>query len=96
MPKKRLAGWGGRIIEARAAMQRKAGRKWTQKDLGDAVNLSAQQISRYESETDEPKWDMWRKMAKALLIPDPGELAFGSTERERDRGGFGEAGEKGA
>lgn len=58
-------------------MQRKVGRKWKQSDLAAAVDLSPQQISRYEKETDEPKWGMWKKMAKALLIADPGELAFG-------------------
>lgn len=84
--KRKLAGWGSRIGEARAAMKRKVGRKWTQTDLGAAVGVSYQQISRYESEDDEPKWDMWRKMAKALLIDDPGDLAFGSLEDRRRRG----------
>lgn len=97
MPKKKQ-GWGARILEARTAMLRKRGRKMTQGELGDAVGVSATQIGFYESETNEPSWDMWRKMAKALLIADPGELAFGSTERNRGRGGFGdgEAGERGA
>jgi DNA-binding XRE family transcriptional regulator len=72
-------------------MQRKKGRKWTQADLADAVDLSPQQISRYESETDEPKWDMWRKMARALLIEDPGDLAFGAKIRRRRPGGPGGA-----
>lgn len=89
LAKKKLAGWGFRILEGRTAMKRKAGVKWTQADLGKAVGVSAQQISRYEAETDEPGWDMWRKMARALLIEDPGELAFGTEERKGRRGGLG-------
>lgn len=63
-------------------MRRKVGRKWTQSDLGIAVGVSPQQISRYESEEDEPKWEMWKKMAKALRYANPGELAFGEARVE--------------
>lgn len=74
--KKRKAGWGARILEGRTAMLRKAGAKMTQKELGKLVELSHQQIGRYESETDEPGYDTWLKLAGALLIA-PGELVFG-------------------
>lgn len=63
-------------------MRRKVGRKWTQSDLGSAVGVSPQQISRYESEEDEPKWEMWKKMAKALRFTNPGELVFGESRVE--------------
>lgn len=83
--KKKLVGWGARIYEARAAMRGKRGRKMTQEELGDAADVSPQMIGFYESETNEPSWNTWVKMAKALLI-DPGELAFGSRERKGERG----------
>lgn len=95
LAKKKLAGWGVRILEGRTAMKGKVGVKWTQADLGKAVGVSAQQISRYEAETDEPGWDMWRKLAKALLIDDPGELAFGTRPTTRTPGRPGGAGEEG-
>lgn len=95
LAKKKQAGWGVRILEGRTAMKGKVGVKWTQGDLGRAVDVSAQQISRYENEVDEPSWDMWRKMAKALLISDPGELAFGTRAGARTRGGPGGEGEAG-
>lgn len=86
---KKKAGWGVRIFEARAAMRGKRGRKMTQQELGDAVGVSATQIGFYESETNEPNWATWRKLAKALLIDDPGELAFGTERGRRGRGGLG-------
>lgn len=95
LAKKKMAGWGVRILEGRTAMKGRVGAKWTQADLGKAVGVSAQQISRYEAEIDEPSWDMWRKMAKALLIPDPGELAFGTREVARTRAGSDGEGEEG-
>ena len=95
LAKKKKAGWGVRILEARTAMKGKAGVKRTQADLGKAVHVSPQQISRYEDEIDEPSWDMWRKMAKALLIADPGELAFGTRKGARTWGGPGGEGEAG-
>lgn len=67
-------------------MRAKRGQKMTQQQLGDAVGVSAQQIGFYESETNEPNWEMWRKLAKALQIDDPGELAFGSPARRKGRG----------
>lgn len=73
-------------------MLRKRGRKMTQQELGAAVDVSAAQIGFYESETNEPSWDMWRKLAKALLITDPGDLAFGSLEDRRRRGSGGDHG----
>lgn len=82
---KKKAGWGVRIFEGRAAMRGKRGRKMTQAELGDAVGVSATQIGFYESETNEPNWAMWTKLAKALLIDDPGELAFGTREKARRR-----------
>ena len=69
-------GWGSRIGEGRAAMQRKAGHKWTQLELAGAVGVSHQQISRYEAEADEPSYETWVKLAEALLVT-PGELMFG-------------------
>lgn len=57
-------------------MLRKAGAKMTQAELGETVGVSAQQISRYEAETDEPNYATWRKLARALRM-DPGELMFG-------------------
>ena len=57
-------------------MRRKVGVKWTQGDLGKAVGVSAQQISRYEAETDEPSYETWVRLAGALLTT-PGELMFG-------------------
>lgn len=59
-------------------MLRKAGQKMTQADLGEAVGVSAQQISRYEAEVDEPSYSTWVGLAKALLMT-PGELMFGHT-----------------
>jgi DNA-binding XRE family transcriptional regulator len=46
--------------------------------------VSAQMIGFYESETHEPSWTTWVKMAKALMM-EPGALAFGSRERESER-----------
>lgn len=83
--KKKLAGWGARIYAARAAMREKTGAKMTQKDLGDLVGVSDAQIGYYESETNEPKWEMWVKLGKALR-EDPGLLAFGSSSRRGGRG----------
>jgi transcriptional regulator with XRE-family HTH domain len=57
-------------------MQRKAGRKLTQAELADAAGVSHQQISRYEAEADEPSYDTWVKLARALMTT-PGELMFG-------------------
>lgn len=76
--KKKLIGWGARILEGRTAMLRKAGRKMTQGDLGKAAGVSAQQISRYEAEVDEPSYDTWVRLGKALLMT-PGDLVFGNT-----------------
>lgn len=76
--RKKLIGWGARILEARTAMLRKRGRKMTQAELGKAVGLSPQQIGFYESETNEPGYDTWVGLAKALLMT-PGELMFGHT-----------------
>lgn len=76
-------------------MRGKRGRKMSQAELGEAVGVSPQQIGFYESETNEPSWDMWRKLAKALLIPDPGELAFGTRPTTRTHGRPGGAGEEG-
>lgn len=64
-------------------MLRKAGAKMTQAALGELVDVSAQQISRYETETDEPSYDTWRKLGKALRM-DPGELMFGVRETPVD------------
>lgn len=82
---KKKAGWGARIFEARAAMRAKRGRKMSQEDLGKIVGVSGSQIGFYESETNEPDWAMWRKLA-AALNEDPGKLAFGSEAGRRGRG----------
>jgi hypothetical protein len=58
----------------------------TQDRLGAMVGVSGSQIGFYESETNEPEWEMWRKLAKALLIPNPGDLAFGPRDDRRRRG----------
>lgn len=85
MAKKKLVGWGARIYEGRAAMRSKRGRKMSQEELGAAAGVSYQMIGFYESETYEPSWETWTKMAKALQM-EPGELAFGSRKRESGRG----------
>lgn len=74
--KKRLVGWGPRILLGRTAMRGKDGSKVTQKGLAKLVGLSHQQIGRYESETDEPGYDTWLKLSMALQIA-PGPLVFG-------------------
>ena len=83
--KKRLVGWGGRILEGRTAMLRKKGQKMTQGDLAALVGVSAQQISRYEAETDEPSYDTWVRLGQALLMT-PGELMFGNTHLPPEEG----------
>lgn len=59
-------------------MLRKRGRKMTQAELGKAVGFTPAVIGFYESETNEPNYDTWRKLAKALLTT-PGELMFGNS-----------------
>lgn len=57
-------------------MLRKRGRKMTQADLAELVELSDAQIGFYESETNEPSYETWVKLAQALRVT-PGELMFG-------------------
>ena len=56
-------------------------RKMTQKELGDAVGLTANRIAQYEMGYREPKVPLLEKMAKALRVsklallePDTGNL----------------------
>lgn len=50
----------------------------TQGELAALVGLSAQQISRYEAEVDEPGYMTWVRLAKALQIT-PSALLFGNS-----------------
>lgn len=57
-------------------MLRKRGRKMTQAELGEAVGFTPAVIGFYGSETNEPSYDTWVAMARALMTT-PGELMFG-------------------
>ena len=55
----------GKVIKAR---REKAG--LSQKELGELIGMSQQQLSQYESGTRRPKLETVSKMAKALNMSD--------------------------
>jgi transcriptional regulator with XRE-family HTH domain len=75
---------GERLRQARRELAAHERRDVTQAQIAEASGVSAVQVSRYESDLQEPSVGVLARLAAALRV-DPGWLAFGDAPATAER-----------